>query len=78
MLITNVPGMGGAGIQSPDLFWTSRPVCGVAWRRYVRKQESLCGPTPCVAALSSSDTDADDGSGYLISFNLCCCGVSKN
>lgn len=40
MLITSVPGMGGAGIQMPALFCTSSPWCSVAWRRYVRKDPS--------------------------------------
>ena len=74
MLTTNVFGTGGAGIQSPALFCTSRPRWGVACKRNVRKPESLCAPTPWnpVSLLLLLG-----GGGYLINLSLCCCGLSK-
>lgn len=74
MLITNVPGSGGAGIHVPVLFWTSRPWWGVPCKRNVRNPESLWGPTPWNP---ESSLVASSGGGYLINFSLCCCGLSK-
>lgn len=48
----------------------------------MRKQESLCGPTPWTSSLSVAVAVAvavsSGGSGYLTSLSLCCCGLSKN